>query len=195
MSRRRWLLFGALLAGSLLLAFLVRDVARDLIITPLAYLAWRVRLLYWIVPGLAKWAAVILVVSIGVIWQLLPEFRPKSSRRARRAPTPGQVESLALWLSKAGDSNYFKWQVANRLGRIARRLDELSGRRSEKRRAAEPVRAYLSAGVDHSFADFPGPRHRFERRPATPLDLQPGVVVDYLESQMELNSGRHPEGL
>jgi hypothetical protein len=192
---RRWWLYGGLLVGSLLLAFVVRDVARDVIITPLAYLAWRVQLSYWAIPGLAKWAAVILVVSIGVIWQLLPESKSKASKRPQRIRSQGEIESLALWISKTRNSNYFKWQVANRLGRIARRLEELSGRRLEKRPAAEQVRAYLSAGVDHSFADFPGPRNRFERRAATPLDLQPGVVVEFLESQMELDSGRHPKSL
>jgi len=191
----RWLVYAGVLLASLFLAFLVRDLARDLLIIPLAYLAWQVGLLYAAVPQLVKWAVAVLVLCIIVIWQLIPDFRPADTTSARRALPPGQVETLALWIHRARSSNYFKWQLANRLGRLAGRLESLAGRRGRQRPRVASVEEYLAAGVQHSFVDFPVPRHRFQHRLPTPLDLPPLDAIEYIESQMEIASGRHTQGL
>ena len=195
MKLPRWLVYAGVLLASLFLAFLVRDLARDLLIIPLAYLAWQVGLLYAAVPQLVKWAVAVLVLCIIVIWQLIPDFRPADTTSARRALPPGQVETLALWIHRARSSNYFKWQLANRLGRLAGRLESLAGRRGRQRPRVASVEEYLAAGVQHSFVDFPVPRHRFQHRLPTPLDLPPLDAIEYIESQMEIASGRHTQGL
>jgi hypothetical protein len=181
--------------SSLALAFLLRVLARDLLIIPLAYLAWQVGLLYGAVPQLVKWAVAVLLLGILVIWQLIPELRRSDKERARPAAPRGQVETLALWIHRARSSNYFKWQLANRLGRLAVKFDELAGRRGQGRPRVAPVEDYLAAGLQHSFVDFPVPRNRFQRRLPTPLDLPPVEVVEYIESQMETANGRHTQGL
>jgi len=191
----RWLLYAAVLLASLFLAFLVRDLARELLIIPLAYLAWQVGLLSAAVPQLVKWAVAVLVLCILVIWQLIPDFRPSATRSARPAVPPGQVETLALWIHRARSSNYSKWQLANRLGRLAGRLEALTSRQGQQRPRLASVEEYLAAGVQHSFVDFPAPRHRFQRRLPTPLDLPPLDAIEYMESQMEIASGRHTQGL
>ena len=195
MKRSRWLLYGGVVLASLGLAFLVRDLARDLLIIPLAYLAWQVGLLYWAVPQLVKWAVAVLLLGILVIWQLIPDLRPSGQERTRPAAPRGQVETLALWIHRARSSNYFKWQLANRLGRLAVKLDELSGRRGQGRPRLAPVEEYLAAGLQQSFVDFPVPRNRLQRRLPTALDLPPVEVVEYIESQMETANGRHTQGL
>ena len=195
MKLPRWLVYVGVLLASLFLAFLVRDLARDFLIIPLAYLAWQVGLLYAAVPQLVKWAVAVLVLCIIVIWQLIPDFRPADTTSARRALPPGQVETLALWIHRARSSNYFKWQLANRLGRLAGRLEALAGRRGRQRPRVASVEEYLAAGVQHSFVDFPVPRHRFQHRLPTPLDLPPLDAIEYIESQMEIASGRQTQGL
>ncbi len=72
-------------------------------------------------------------------------------------------------------------------------LDELSGRRAADRPPSASIQEYLSAGLEHSFVDYPGPRSRFHRRLRTPLDLPPDQVVEYMEAQMENASGRHTQ--
>lgn len=191
----RWILYPGILLASLFLAFLVRDLARDVLIIPLAYLAWQVGLLYTALPQLVKWAVAVLVLCIIVIWQLIPDFHPSDTRSTPRAVPPGQVETLALWLHRARSSNYFKWQLANRLGRLAGRLEDLAGRRGQRRPRAASVEEYLAAGVERSFVDFPVPRHRFQHRLPTPLDLPPLDAIEYIESQMEIANGRHTQGL
>ncbi len=107
--------------ASLALAFLARDVARDLLITPLAYLAWQAGIFYGAVPQLVKWVVVVLLLCVVVIWQLIPDFGPTQNRRPPLTQARGQVETLALWMYRARGSNYFRWQLANRLGHVARR--------------------------------------------------------------------------
>jgi hypothetical protein len=92
-------------------------------------------------------------------------------------------------MAKARRGNYFKWQVANRLGRIVRRLGDFSGG-SVPASPDDTVEKYLDAGLNYSFVDFPTPRHRLIPAPKTPLDADPQRVVDYLESLMEESSGR-----
>lgn len=194
MKRARWLLYGGIVLTSLVLAFLVRDLARDLLITPVAYLAWQLGVFYWAVPQLVKWALAVLILCVLVIWQLIPDLRPAENQSPRRAAPRGQVEILALWIHRARSSNYFKWQLANRLGRLAVKFDGLAGRQGRERPRVASVEKYLAAGVDQSFVDFPLPRHRFQRRPPTPLDLPPVDAVEYIESQMEAAVGRHAQG-
>jgi hypothetical protein len=189
----RPIIYGGVLLLSLLLAFLVRDLARDLLITPLAYLAWQIGLLYWAVPQLVKWAAAVLLLCIVVFWQLIPDFRSSNDRTARHRASRGQVEALAVWIHRARSSTYFKWQLANRLGHIADKLQDSLGRRGRARAPVASVEEYLAAGLQHSFVDFPMPRHPFQRRAPTPLDLPPEEAVAYIESQMETVIGSRPQ--
>ena len=191
MTRPRWLLYAAIVTASLLLALVVRDVARDVLITPAAYLFWEIRTIYLAVPQLLKWFVLVLAGCVAVLWQLVPEVRPTDRGREAAVPAHGQVESLASWIARARRGNYFKWQLANRLGRISRRLHEVSGGRSGDPAPATEVEAYLSAGIDHSFVDFPNSRYPFRPNPPTALDLDPTRVVDYLESQTEVARDRH----
>jgi hypothetical protein len=191
----RWPLYAGILAATLLLAFLVRDMARDVLITPAAYLLWEVRTIYWAVPQLAKWFALVLLLCMAVLWQLVPEIgRPEGDRQPVYS-ADGRVETLARWIARGRRGNYFKWQLANRLGRIARRVDELSVGRNADLVPADEVQSYLSAGIDRSFVDFPNSRRPFHHNPPTPLDLDPSRVVDYLESRTEVARDRHAHGL
>jgi hypothetical protein len=193
--RRRWPLYVGMLLASLLLAFVARDVARDVLITPAAYLLWELRTIYLAVPQLAKWFALVLLLCVVVLWQLVPEVKRSGRGGLPGHPVHGQVESLARWIARARRSNYFKWQLANRLGRISQRLAELSGRRNADLDRVNEVQAYLSSGINSSFVEFPNPRYPFQHNPRTPLDLDPTRVVDYLESQTEAALGRSAQSL
>jgi hypothetical protein len=195
MNRSRWPLYGGLVAASLLLAFVVRDLARDVLITPVAYLLWEARTIYFAVPQLMKWFILVLLLCVAVLWQLVPEIKRSDLGPLPAYPVHGQVESLAGWIAQARRGNYFKWQLANRLGRISQRLGELSGGRNGDLAPASEVQAYLSAGINDSFVDFPNPRRLFHHGRRTALDTDPTRVVDYLESQTEVALGRRAQSL
>ena len=190
MKLPRWPLIAGLLVASALLGYWLRDLIYQLVVVPIAYLLWLLNFYYSAIPQWILWSILLAALFVAVLWSLLPEGR-SSSRRAPVRPRPeGEVEALAVWLGKAREGNYFKWQLANRMGHIARRLDEMAGSRGRLPAEDEAVEKYLDAGLNYSFVDFPSPRSPLERAARTPLDLDPGRAADYLESQMEKSSER-----
>jgi hypothetical protein len=189
MTRPRWLFLAGIVGISLVPAFFLRDVVYGALIVPLAYLFYLGKYYYTAIPQFFLWVLLLLLLFVSVAWNFLPEARPSPRKERIRKPAEGQVEALTLWIHKARKGNYFKWQLANRLGRISRRIDELSGQRAGP--GTEGVEKYLDAGLNHSFVDFPTSRNRLRPPAATALDLDPKDAVDYLESQLELRSDRH----
>ena len=195
MSRFRWRLLVAIGVISVLLAFFLRDTVYGLVVVPLAYLFWLANFYYSAVPQWILWVVLLIIIFIAVSWNLIPEVHSSSRRERQRGRSEGQVEALAIWIRKARQGNYFKWQLANRFGQIARRLDESSDWPAGQASALPAVEQYIDAGLNHSFVDFPTPRNRFQRMEPTPLDLDPHVVADYLESQLEKDHDRRPRSL
>lgn len=183
MRRFRWILLAVVTLGSLVLAYLLRDLIYQLIIVPLAYTIWWAGLVYQAIPQLVKW--IVLLVTLGVVslWMLIPDLPAPVRAQHPRRPVEGRMETLAMAIHRAGTSNYFKWQLANRLGRLSRRMPMAS----EAAASADSVKQYLAAGLNQSFVDFPTPRGPFSPHRPTPLDIDPAEAIDDLESRMELN--------
>ena len=188
MKRLSWPLLVVIGVSSLLLAFFLRDAVYQMVVVPLAYVIWIVQFYYSAIPQWALWTALLTLLFLAVLWSLIPEVAPARRRDVLRTPPEGQVEALAVWIRKSRGGNYFKWQLANRLGRIARGLGQSAGSGGRFPSADAAVERYLDAGLNHSFVDFPSPRNRFQPAPKTPLDVDPNQVADYLEAQMEKTS-------
>lgn len=194
MTRRIMILLGAL-GGVGLLAFAMQGVVERMVLRPLMYLWWIGVIYYHAVPQLLWW----ILIAAFALWLILGTLMPGQKLRPRKADPPifgrGQVESLALWLTKVQRGSYFKWLVAQRLGKLARdliafqtRRDPPSARdalRSVYWNPPEDVVAYLESGLTGSFADYPQPRWPFESATATPLDLNPQEALDFIESNLE----------
>jgi hypothetical protein len=105
------------------------------------------------------------------------------------------VENLAMNLRRAEQGTYFKWVVANRLGKLAYHI--LLQRESGKPRTVfapllgadwEPskdLQNYLEAGLHGSFADFPAVSRLSRAHQKTPLDVNVVEAVEFLESKVE----------
>jgi hypothetical protein len=129
-----------------------------------------------------------------LVFSLVPRAQLRRREPVKPKSPEGQVESLAIWLKKAEQGIYFKWLVANRLGKLAYQI--LLQRENGRPRSIfapllgpdwEPSRdlqRYLETGLHGSFADFPAPG-RLSPRQATPLDHGVGEAVDFLEEQMD----------
>lgn len=190
MIRRRWPLLLALVVLSALMGYFLRDVVYQLVVVPVAYAWWVASFYYSAIPQWAIWIVLLGILFLVVLWNLIPDVPPPGPLRRFSRQPEGDVEALAVWIRKARRGNYFKWQLANRMGRILRRLDDLSGSRGLPPAEDESVEKYLDAGLNYSFVDFPTARGLFRRTERTPLDIDPATVADYLESLMEKNSGR-----
>jgi hypothetical protein len=192
---RRWLVLSGALILAGVMAFPLRQMIYDAVVIPAAFILWNLDLLYRSFSQGIWWAAVTVIVFLMVAFSLIPQ--PKFRRRVqdKRKPQSGQVENLALWLRRAGDGIYFKWLIANRLGKLAYQI--LSHRESGRPRSVfaplvgqdwepeEELQKYLETGLHGSFADFPNVNRRFGMPPKTPLDLDIAKAVEFLEAQVE----------
>jgi hypothetical protein len=202
MTRRRVVLAGVFLSA-MLLAFILRDVVEQLIIVPLAYLWWLLRLYYSMFPQFILWGILVVVTAYSAITSLLPEVHYRKTFKIGPRPMQGQVELLVEWLDKSQrGGSYYKWLIANRLAKTAREiLAQRDGQPVSKKfgrmgghdwKPSSKIRDYLETGLNGSFADFPHPRWFWQTPKPTPLDVDPQQVIDYLENEMETrHDGNH----
>jgi hypothetical protein len=196
---RRWLTI-FVVAAAFVVSFLLRDAIQRAVILPLAYFWWLLKLYYHAIPQLILWVLLVLTVFVSM-FRLIPIkniFR--RTLKIKRKSAAGPIENVALWIKKSPGGVYYKWLVANRLGKLARELlDQRQGRTRKgftrlSGKGWNPpheVDAYLESGLNGSFADFPRPR--WWAKP-TRLDIDPHQVIDYLESEMEMRYDRNRQG-
>ncbi len=205
MTRRRVLLLALLFLSALIPAYLLHDLAERVIIVPLVYLWWLLRLYYSILPQLILWLLLIVVVLISAAVSLAPRFNTQWVIKPEVKPAPGQIENLVGWLEKSQrNGNYYKWLIANRLGKTAREiLAQREGQPVSKKfgRLAgrdwappQKIDDYLDSGLNGSFGDFPRPAWSRRGRPQknTPLDMDPGQVLEFLENEMKTDTRHKP---
>lgn len=195
MTRRSLLIAGAFLS-TLIMAFILRDVVKQLIIVPLAYLWWLLRLYYSMFPQIFLWVILVAIVLFSAVASLIPEVRYRTVSKTAPKPEQGQIEILVNWLNKSQrGGSYYKWLVANRLGKNAREiLAQRDGHAVSKKfgwlegrgwNPPQKIRDYLETGLNGSFADFPRPRLFWQSPKPTPLDADPKQIVEYLEDEMK----------
>ena len=195
MTRRSLLIAGVFLSV-LMMAFILRDVVEQLIIVPLAYLWWLLHLYYSMIPQILLWVILAAIVVFSAVASLIPEARYRTAFKVAPKPEQGQIEILVNWLNKSQrGGSYYKWLVANRLGKNAREiLAQRDGHAVSKKfgrldgrgwNPPQKIRDYLETGLNGSFADFPRPRLPWQTPKPTPLDSDPKQVIEYLENEME----------
>jgi hypothetical protein len=180
------------------LAFPLRTAIYELVVIPLAFLAWELGLFYHSLSQAAWWWLIFAIIFLMLIFSLLPEYKPREREEPKSKPKHGQVEDLAIWLERAKGGIYFKWLIANRLGKLAYQI--LLHRESGRPRSVfapllgtdwEPspaLRQYLETGLHGSFSDFPNIGRFLSAPPQTPLDYEVKNAVEFLESQVENSS-------
>jgi len=194
-----FVLVGALVVA-LILAFFLQDVIRESVIVPLVYLWWVLGIYYDAFPQIILWISLVVIVLLMLFGSLSSDYVRKAQAEEDTKPIKGPVEELALSVEKARGGIYIKWQIAHRLGRLARDILIQRGDRVNNKVIAplagrdwnpsQPVDEYLEVGLNGSFADYPNPRWPFGRPQRTPLDLDVNEAVEFLEAQMETNGRR-----
>lgn len=197
MKRTQLIALLAALLLALVLAFALQDVIRETLIVPLAYLWWVLGLYYTAFPQIILWICLVVVVLLMLLGSLGSEVVRKENTEEGTKSIQGPIEALAISLEKSRGGIYIKWQIAHRLGKLARDLLVQRGDRSSNKtigplngrdwHPSVPVEEYLEVGLNGSFADYPNLRWPFGRPKPTPLDLDVKEAVDFLEAQMETN--------
>jgi len=198
---QRNLALSGILLIAILLAFPLRDAVYETVIIPAAYVWWVLGLWYHSVHQSIWWVAALLVALVVLSRSLRSIGKVRERVRLKRKPVVGQVESLAAWMKRTERGIYFKWLIANRLGKIAHEI--LAQRTGGKVRSFfdpltgpdwEPdvaIQQYLESGLKGSFADYPYGRRFFSKSEPTPLDHTIDDVIKYLESQVVNQTGEN----
>jgi hypothetical protein len=201
MTRRQWLVISLVIVLSAVLAFALRDVIQQTIVMPALYASWVLGIFYRSIPQVVLWSIMLFLVSIIVAGSILPREQFRRSEGAKGKSVRGPIEELSIWISKTPSGTYYKWLVANRLGKVAREL--LTGRNGQSTgrplqrligRDWDPpdkVGAYLESGLNGSFADYPQQGWLWSKSSPTPFDLGPQEIIDFLELEMETRSDGH----
>jgi len=196
---QRNLALAGILLIAILLAFPLRDAVYEAVIIPAAYIWWVLGLWYHSVHQSIWWIIALLLVLVVLSRSLRSVGRVRERVRLKRKPVIGQVENLTAWMKRTERGIYFKWLIANRLGKIAHEM--LALRTGGKTRSFfdpltgpdwEPnasVQSYLESGLKGSFADYPQGRRFFSKPEPTPLDYSVDDVLKYLESQVVNQTG------
>jgi hypothetical protein len=177
------------------LAFAMRETIERTVIQPLAYFWWVLGIYYDSFPQAVLWIILVGVIILIEIGSFSAEGSTSDGKRDVRKPVQGPTESLAGWFLRVPDGLYFKWLIAQRLGKLSRELIAFNARQAAPSahealggagwEPSDEVAAYLESGLNGSFADYPRPRWSFQRPRPTPLDLDPETAIDYIESTME----------
>jgi hypothetical protein len=198
MNWRRLLAALGILMIATLLAFPLREVVYQLVVVPSAYVGWLLKLLYLSVSQAIWWILVLVVVLFFIGRSLLPEIKLRGKPYAYHKVERGSVETLVSAFEKKDRGIYFKWLVANRLGKLAYQI--LLQREHGKPRsvfapltspgwdAAPEIQEYLEKGLRGSFAEYPSRGtawNTFATPAKTPLDQDVKKVIEFLESKTE----------
>lgn len=193
-SRRLLLALGLLIVTGLL-AWILRGIVYEVVILPVAFLGFQLGIWYHSLSQGLWWWLILIIVLFMLVFSLIPEDKPGAQKKTRPRPKRGLVEQLSMEMGRAKSGQYFKWVVANRLGRLAYQilLHRENGRpRSvfaplvgEGWQPSHELQRYLETGLHGSFADFPNSKNPFNTPRHTPLDHDVAGVVEFLESQVE----------
>lgn len=185
MSVKRWhvpIIIGLIILLGILAIFL-QDVVRRAIIVPVSYLFWLLKYYYTTIPQFFIWILLLVIIVLQVSALIARGFNFERKGYLIRKASSSPLESLADWLHRSQRGNYFKWRIANRLGKVAREMNP-STSYSEENSPGE-VQRYLDAGLKESFMDYPLRSSFKKKRKTNPIDLDVDKVVSFLESQLE----------
>jgi len=193
-TRRLMLVLGLLIIAALL-ALLLRDIVYEVIILPVAFIGWQLGLWYRSLAQSLWWLLIVVLVLFLLGSSLLPQEKPARRKQTTSKPKRGQVEQLSVEMGRVQGGIYFKWLVANRLGKLAYQI--LLQRENGRPRSvfsplvadgwepSQDLQTYLETGLHGSFSDFPNSKRPFAAPEQTPLDYDVTKAVEFLESQVE----------
>jgi len=194
-SLRRLLIVASIAVIAAILAFPMRATIVNTVVIPAAFIGWQLGILYRSLPEIAWWWLIIVLIFFMLLYSAMPKIQPAHREQPKHQPRRGPVEDLSVWLGRMKSGVYFKWLVANRLGKLAYQV--LVQRESGRPRTVfqplvgqdwQPNRElqdYLETGLHGSFSDFPSSKVPLSVQPKTPLDYNVRSAIEFLESQVK----------
>jgi hypothetical protein len=191
--RKDLLPLGLILLIAILLAPLIRNFIRDVVVIPLLYLVWIGRIVFDTIPQTAFWGCFLVIALLMAAASLLKQRESPSRIREVKTVQLGRVETWAKLIRQAAQEDYYQWRLAQPLRELivetlaheARLTSKQIKQRLRDEQLDLPaeIHAYLQASLK-SLSHLSAPRFRFRSsRRASPLNLDPESVVQFLEER------------
>jgi hypothetical protein len=168
---------------TLVLAFVINDFVRLVIVEPLLLLFWVTGTFLRNLPHLVFWV-VFLLVTLNVLLKSLNAKAPLSHRRRKTIvnPSQGYVADWQAQLRRADGQLYFRWHLARSLAKLSQQILTTSDPLMDS--LPPEIAAYFQSPAPRK----PAARVRwYQRQPDDykdpALELDPEVVVEYLEKE------------
>jgi hypothetical protein len=199
----RLALLGLILLLIGLLALIISGAVREVVVIPLLFLLWLMRVLYESIPQVVLWVGFLAIAAI-VAWKSLAAPRATPPGLALTPIVRAPVAAWAGMFQRAANDRYARWLLAQRMGQLA--LELLA---SQEQRAARgvwqylhdesldiplAVRSYLQAGT-RMYRPAPPLWRRWRAWIARqvphpdPLDLDPEEIIQFFEHQVNSTIG------
>lgn len=181
-DRKRWISIAFVILLVVVLLFYRNQIVGNLVYF-FSYLVWSLNLFGRIIPPQGVWIGLLILIVYVAVGSFYGKRSKEEQSRMDASTVTGPVEAMAEWIEERGRGVYFKWRIAHLLGRVYQvHHYNTSGRILPP---SQEVEAYLDAGLNSSYVDFPTPS-RFKKNEPTVLDIDLEPVLDYLEEQMEI---------
>lgn len=193
----RWPSLALLLLLAAALAYVAQDFVDRAIVTPLLYFYWLGRLLWAAIPQAVVWGLFLLVAAV-ITGRSLWQRRTRPQRMQLLATPPsGRIDTWLRLIERADQELYYRWQLAQQLRQLtlgALAHDQRLSRREVRQKLREndlglppEVQAYFQASAT-SLGHLGRPRWPWLRAKAqaTPLDLKPEKIAQFLEEKFNL---------
>jgi len=200
---RRAYIAAFLLAGLILvviLGLLLQGVTRASFVMPLLYMAWLADLFFRSVPGWLWWAWFLVIAIIFAARSLRARAGADLTERGDRRLTEGAIHTWVARIQSSRHGDYFRWRLARDLAELAlqflayRDRGDLGPRDRSQYVAllgAPPeIQAYFHMGLTAPPWQPQDVRARLARlrrptRQDSPLEIEPAVIAQFLEGQLE----------
>ena len=177
----------ALLIIVAILLYPIRREVAGAVMSFASYLVWSVNVMGVVIPQQLLWAFLLILILYIAIGSFYGKRYREEKSTENQSPVVGAVEAMAGYIEERHRGIYFKWQIANLLGKIQQTIQESASRGTSSRipLPSDSVQAFLDAGVNTSYVDY-APDGFSLKNISTPFDIELEQVVDYLEEQMEI---------
>ncbi|MFZ1752095.1 MAG: hypothetical protein WBO46_00045 [Caldilineaceae bacterium] len=192
---RRYLPLALVLLITAILVISLDNFLQEMVIQPILFTLWFVGLVLSSLHQSVFWGVLLFVALVLILRSLGRSERLPKTVPEKRYPSQGQVRRWMGLLERAENQRFARWNLAQSLRKLTQDILSPDERRDKQR---APIELTLPSDIaDYFDAKLPpaqslGLRQRLQTKPSQPshpLDLDPEVVVDFLERETGRLSG------
>jgi energy-coupling factor transporter transmembrane protein EcfT len=179
-----------LLLLGIFLFIVVEDFVQSVIVVPLLYIIWFVTLVIESLPQGSIWFGFVLVLLIFAYLSLRSKNTNERTYHPSLSYKTGPVEKWARLLENAEMDTFTKWRLANQLKRFNRRLvsvdkPEKSNNLLDDEKIPADILSFYEAKAPTRIPFWEWLNTNEESLDPA-LDLDPELVIEYLEKRLEI---------